>query len=240
MKLVRADAAVLTRMNRADGKARYIARSDSQSGKVFHAPQLSCAPAILGESVFSARPGSIWKLSECDAGSADGGGSRLTACVDNETASASCEVIVVPLANDVAHSDHLELHFRRPPLAHNIDLISILASTLGACWAQRSPGAVSKRLGKKRLHLVSVDRENSQLSILDVENPAGLSRSEFRICTMLKEGMTVKMIAEALAVCQATVRSHLSSIFSKTGTSSQVELLFELNHDRFAVTRASA
>ena len=76
--------------------------------------------------------------------------------------------------------------------------------------------------------------------LLGIENPAGLSRSEFRVCSLLKEGMTVNIIADNLSVGRATIRSHLSSIYSKTGASSQVELLHMLNKSAEPADRVGA
>ena len=45
---------------------------------------------------------------------------------------------------------------------------------------------------------------------------------------MVREAMLVKDIADELAIRDTTVRSHLHSIYTKTGTSGQIELLHRL------------
>ncbi|MGR3342619.1 MAG: helix-turn-helix transcriptional regulator, partial [Paracoccaceae bacterium] len=65
-----------------------------------------------------------------------------------------------------------------------------------------------------------------------VENPAGLSRSEYRICCLIQEGMAAKNIANQLNIQESTVRSHLHSIYSKTEISGQMELLHSLSRDQ--------
>ena len=139
------------------------------------------------------------------------------------------EAIVVPLDRSRGHVDHIELHFRHKPAQHDLDLMAILASTLASGWCKRTPGSISSNLEKGRNHHLREVSENKYVPILGPQNPAGLSRCEFRVCAMLKEGMTVKKVSEALTVCPTTVRSHLSSVFSKTGASNQVELLHLLN-----------
>ena len=57
---------------------------------------------------------------------------------------------------------------------------------------------------------------------------AGLSRSEFRICTLVGQGMAPKAIAQQLALRETTVRTHLSAIYSKTATARIVDLFDRL------------
>jgi len=236
MHLTKADSAVLVRTSQADKKSRYIARCDSDAGKVWHSPPRSRSQLVMGENLFSAKSGSVWKLSDgltAGQGVLVGGGNSY------DRSDGLCEVIVLALATETSHSDNLELHFRTNPAQHDLNLVFMLTETLASNWSRRAPGLITKRLNRKRLHAVS-DGSNDETSILDTENPAQLSRCEFRVCTLLKEGMTVNLIAESLFVSQATVRSHLSSVFSKTGTSNQVELLFKLNGRTGSSTQRSA
>ena len=64
MRLTKADAALLVRATKADNALRYIARCNNQNGKVWPTPPRSYALAIMGDSRFNSRAGSIWKLSE--------------------------------------------------------------------------------------------------------------------------------------------------------------------------------
>ena len=78
---------------------------------------------------------------------------------------------------------------------------------------------------------------------LSCDNPLGLTRSEFRVCERVVRGFSVKRIAADLDISPHTVRSHLRSIFAKTGTDSQRELLvrlLEVEHQRRAATLRSA
>lgn len=61
----------------------------------------------------------------------------------------------------------------------------------------------------------------------DPEHPslADLSRREFEVLEHLMVGERVSVIAENLFISEHTVRNHLKSIFRKTGTSSQAELV---------------
>ena len=52
----------------------------------------------------------------------------------------------------------------------------------------------------------------------------GLSQAEIRICLFITDGYSVTRIAETSGKSEATIRSHLKAIFSKTGVNSQGEL----------------
>jgi DNA-binding CsgD family transcriptional regulator len=56
----------------------------------------------------------------------------------------------------------------------------------------------------------------------------GLTRQETRVAMSLVDGLTVKEIAETFGISNDTVRKHLKSIFRKTKTHRQVELLARL------------
>jgi DNA-binding CsgD family transcriptional regulator len=53
----------------------------------------------------------------------------------------------------------------------------------------------------------------------------GLTRSEIRLALALREGGTLSAVADRLGVSRETVRSHLRSVFAKTGTHRQRELV---------------
>ncbi|NHX28236.1 helix-turn-helix transcriptional regulator, partial [Escherichia coli] len=106
--------------------------------------------------------------------------------------------------------------------------IAALAPTLAKSWGNRLPGTAERAAGQARVHRAQEMADPASLPILDAANPLGLTRSEFRICSLVREGMLVREIARKLAVQEATVRSHLRSVFMKTGTSCHVELLHRL------------
>lgn len=69
----------------------------------------------------------------------------------------------------------------------------------------------------------------------------GLSQAECRIATLLADGMQLKNIAETLGVQYDTVRKQLLSIYQKTSTNRQPELVRLLLHlPAAAVQRAVA
>ncbi len=224
MVSVKADAAVISRRRSKDDKIKYIARCGVQSGKLWGTQPNSHAEHVLRDCVTSAKTGSIWKWSDVGFLPSDVlPSSHRTMPVD------LFEVVVCPLEVKGSHLDCLELHYRHQPKQYDLDLLTNLLGTFASCWERRSPGLITKKIVQNGMPSCVRSRRDDGLSLLDVENPAKLSRSEFRVCTLLREGMTVNVIAENLSIGPATVRSHLSSIFSKTGASSQIELLHKLN-----------
>jgi len=56
----------------------------------------------------------------------------------------------------------------------------------------------------------------------------GLTRQEIRVAMLLADGLRVSAIADALDISTATVRQHLKSMFAKTHTHAQGELIATL------------
>ena len=229
MRLVRADAALITRICLKDSNSRYIARCTLRKGEVWPTQPRAFAVDLLGDCLPVAKTGSIWKLSETEG--REGASLSLSGHREPRTGKFA-EIIAIPLWKGHASVDVLELQYLHSPAQHDLDLVVTLIGTLSSCWGSRVSGVIAKTLAQgRKLRCVEAPYD-SDVPLLDCENPAHLSRSEFRVCTLLKEGMTVCAIAESLLIAPATVRTHLSSVFSKTGTSNQVELLHKLNRQK--------
>lgn len=224
MRLANADAVLIVRMQKKDWKTKHIARCCVQQGKIWPSQPQTQAELVIGECISTARPGSVWKLSDLVLSDA----SPMSHC-QPQRPEGLVEVILIPLDVTGAQVDYIELHYSIHPQTFELDLISALAPTLSSGWSKRLPGTVAANSEVLRSHRSKFNSNNRFVPILDPHNPADLSRCEFRVCAMMKEGMTVKTISETLSIGPTTVRSHLSSIFSKTGATSQVELLHLLN-----------
>jgi DNA-binding CsgD family transcriptional regulator len=61
-----------------------------------------------------------------------------------------------------------------------------------------------------------------------MDNPAKLSRAEYRVCILLAKGLSNERLLAELDVSYSTLRTHLRSIYAKTETSSRSELLYHL------------
>lgn len=235
VKLVKADAALLIRCSTSNRQIRLVEQFDVTNGQVMPQRSHSCLHEVVGENRFCSKPGSIWKLTEAREYNARSDTIELSGSKPE-----IAESLLITLASETSQADFLELQFRTQPLQHNLDLLTILAGALVTCWRRRSPGLAERRLIQSKLRAVDSSTGKSTVAILDVSNPAKLSRSEFRVCSMLQNGMTVKVIAASLSLSEATIRSHLSSIFAKTGTACQVELLGLLNVRKTTARRLSS
>ncbi len=66
-----------------------------------------------------------------------------------------------------------------------------------------------------------------------------LTRSEFRIVSLLLEGMRNREIAEVLRTTEQVVKNYLRSIFDKVGVSDRVELaIYSFHHPAFQMAAA--
>lgn len=62
----------------------------------------------------------------------------------------------------------------------------------------------------------------------------GLSRAEFRLCEVLANGRSLAQAAEILGISDGTVRQRVKTVFQKTGTHRQGELVAVLGRFRIA------
>ena len=104
--------------------------------------------------------------------------------------------------------------------------------TLVRAWSGRKRGLVTQVQMDERIQRARANAEAQKIkpeeAILGVSNPANLSRAEFRVCLLLSRGLSVKGVTDELGLSEATVRSHLRSIYAKTDTSGLPELVYRL------------
>ncbi len=222
MHLFTADAALLVRGDPKSGTFRRVLLTRRETNALYRsAVGEVLSDRVLGSYLSSAQAGSVWRLSESrsqdgmpgHAGARDGVAEAIT--------------VVIGRANGFI--DCLELQFSAAPASRTESLVSYLAQVLTDTWSRRAMGVVQALI----LAAVPKDLEAAPKPasppIMDVSNPAGLSRSEFRICSLVGQGMAPKAIAQQLALRETTVRTHLSAIYSKTATAGIVDLVHRLN-----------
>lgn len=90
-------------------------------------------------------------------------------------------------------------------------------------WEEPEPGKI--------IILVSEAARHAAVLHSHLAQHFGLTPVEARVAGMLQGGKTSRLIADELEVQPNTIRAHLKSIFAKTGTHSQVELLSFLRSD---------
>jgi DNA-binding CsgD family transcriptional regulator len=69
------------------------------------------------------------------------------------------------------------------------------------------------------------DAETEPASVLELQRRLGLTHTEARVAARLASGLGVKDIAGALGIRVSTVRTHLKSVYAKTGSRGQTDLV---------------
>ncbi|SNS45060.1 helix-turn-helix transcriptional regulator [Tropicimonas sediminicola] len=217
-KGVGAEAMTLSRVRHGSFQAAKCVTYDTLSS-ASPKPRLtrSFAASILSEFMSIARSGTVW----------------LRSVVEVETDPALDlfhsrrklqELVVIPLQTDHGFSDFVEFHFLDPLSRNQHALLNMLAETLSEAWRNRSHGVFAAcALEDKRQ-----ERDFDSVDLLGHENPARLSRAEYRVCLLLSRGLPNKGICEELSISNATLRTHLRNVYAKTSTDGMPDLLYLL------------
>lgn len=219
-------AAVIVRDSHVTGQRRIAAAFD-QRHAVEPALRRSFAPDVLGAYHNKVRAGTLWLLSHREEDAVDGDALRHW-----RRGKGVADIAVITLRTSAQETDYLELHFEAELSRSEEGAIEAILPTLTRSWAGRKPGIVTEAqvderiLAARRRALATALPPDAP--ILGDDNPAKLSRAEFRVCLLLSRGLSVKGIIEELSLSEATVRTHLRNIYAKTGTSGQAELLYRI------------
>lgn len=218
-KSLGAEAAALTRAarNTAGGcKSVFYDAPNTRSG--MFPLQRSFARAVLREYFDQSKVGAIWFKSMIDQ---DGD----PALSKFHSQRMFAELAVIPLTTGEKSFDFLELHFPSQLCGNQHAILNIVASTLSTTWKNRTPGLITGQLVSSRNAAV---QDSLASPILSFENPARLSRAEYRVCLMLSKCLTNKQIRFELGICNSTLRAHLRHIYPKAKVTSQAELTHHL------------
>lgn len=218
--LVNARSVLHVRQSRGSRESYSAARGEPSAGKLFSRPSRSFARAVLGENLHSARAGQVWFVSQ----------TKISAeTLAEMQAAAIADVAIIPLENRPACSDFLEIVFSATVPDHDRTLLEMLCPAIAEGWQVRNPGSVSAMMAGRPSRVAQARAASADKPILDMDNPAGLTRSEFQVCVLIHEGRLPEDIAKTLKVKKSTLRSHMRSIYNKTGVSGQVELVHRLH-----------
>lgn len=225
-----AECAALSRHLKTEDRARTVAVTDLREADV-DAPALtrSLAHDVMGYLYEKARASTLWFLGDhLDDGAWHGSHTLANWRLSRDVT----EVVVIVLARNAQQSDYIEFHFTRPLERSEKLEFETLLPTIVRSWAGRKTGLVTQarmddRVARAR-EAAAADRFKWDTPILGMANPANLSRAEFRVCLLLSRGLSVKGVTDELGLTEATVRTHLRSIYAKTETSSLAELLYRI------------
>ena len=222
-----AESAAISRHLKTEDRPRAVAITDAR-GDDQYLPSLTrpLAPDVLGYLYDKARASTLWFLGD----HLDDPQWELSQTLSNWRASREiAEIVVIVLASNAQQTDIVEFHFSKPlERSEKLEFDSLLP-TIVRSWAGRRTGLVTQARMDARdsARARSWSRRiasNGMHRFLGMSNPAGLSRAEFRVCLLLSRGLSVKGVTDELGLTEATVRTHLRSIYAKTETSSLAEL----------------
>lgn len=223
LKLVNSDEAALIRLSMKSGTSKRISCAEADEKPVagtLHTK--SYANELLSCEAPAMRPGAVWSMHEA----LTAGDLRLASSLEGHFRTIGIrEILVVVLQHRPDEIDLLELHFRHAVAEHDRMLFVALAPEIARCWQRRMPGTAQHSLFRPKIVGETEEAVPMFKDVLSPDNPANLSRCEFRICMLIRNGMSAKAIAEALTNSEATVRAHMSAIYAKTAASGQVELV---------------
>lgn len=173
---------------------------------------------VLGAYARSAAPGTIWLSSLF--------GKEVPPPLEAMQRSRGWnELAIVPLAQTPKSMDVIEFHFATEGSERRYLALNMIAGILAETWAKRRPGLLTETL----LNRTARETEATpRLPLLGTENPARLSRAEFRVCLLLSQGLSNEGIMDELDISLATLRTHLRNIYAKTGAEGHSDLVYKL------------
>jgi DNA-binding CsgD family transcriptional regulator len=180
---------------------------------------------LLGHGLGQAQAGSVWYVSDLAREIAADERAGVHLCSpDHRTR----EIAAIVLEPRRLTSDLLEVHFATRLSPRDAEALALLAGVLSRGWRHRNESIFPPAPDRDSAGGVASEPSRAG-AILSAANPAGLSRSEYRVCELASRGLGAKAISDRLSVAESTVRSHLRSIYAKTGASGQRELIWRLH-----------
>lgn len=226
LKLVKGDAAFLVRFSKETNHAKTISFVDPEARNLFAIERQCFAKQVFGADLMQSRSGSLWVMrSTNDEDWADMSGELR----EQIRAQQIHSVAVICLVNAALGMDILEIQFGTAIPDHDRVFLTMISDTLAKTWQQRAPGTAHRQLARNRQMRTQDTLRAAAHSIVRIDNPYGLSRSEFRICLMIQDGLLLKDVIKELVIQQSTARSHLHSIYEKTGSVSLLDLSNKLH-----------
>lgn len=212
-----AEVVAVSRLNPSPGAAPRIMMRDfrAKDGSDLVLSR-SFARSVLGSYIGKSRDGSVW--SSIYAEHVDPALSRF------QVARGFAELIVIPLCKGNTE-DFIELHRSSEILGPELVHLEHVAVTLSSEWKARSKNTfVEKCMRQTEPEILT----KTEVDILSFGNPCGLSRTEFRVCHLLRQGLSNERIAAELDISASTLRTHLRNVYGKTDVDGKAKLIWKL------------
>ncbi|SEL18528.1 transcriptional regulator, LuxR family [Roseovarius azorensis] len=214
----------LSRFDPETGRQRTITCFDLDAREGKRPLTKGMAPSILRGHGAYARPGTIWTLGEKDRVQRTELDNRSQRWMEDRGFG---EVVVIPMGRDGTDIDAIEFYRAEPLEDTNDPILKWLASSAAEVWGRRRKGRIARLLRSvpaitERLQSPDPDEP---VDILSSENPCRLTAAETRICILIQAGFALNEMGLKIGIAEATVRSHLRSIYAKTGAAGQIGLV---------------
>jgi DNA-binding CsgD family transcriptional regulator len=230
-----AEAGVIVRTQLNDPRPVRIAICDLAREPQVRPLQRSFADAYFGPLIYRARAATVWQA-RAHADDATGDPSLAVW----QAARRMKEFVVLILSSGPNTRDHVELHFRDFLSPDCEATIVAMLPDMVRVWSGRRVGLITRTIINHRPGEPLGFPGSARVKVLDSDNPMRLSRAEFRVCLLLSRGLMVQAVASALCLSEATIRTHLRSVYAKTDCGSLPELVFRLMDGRTIPDSGSA
>lgn len=232
-----AEAGMIVRTQLSDLRPTRIATCDLAGQRHAVRPlQRSFADSFFGPMMLRARPATIWQASvHADDATGD------PALAEWQGSRRLNEFVTIVLTAGPQTRDHIELHFRDLMSTPTETTLAAMLPHMVRIWASRRVGLVTRSIINHRAEPVQARGSGQRgvgmggaiaVDLLGPDNPAQLSRAEFRVCFLLARGLMVQAVARELALSEPTIRTHLRNIYAKADCASLAELVFRLMDGR--------
>jgi len=198
-ELIGAGSILMSRHDHDRDRGELLHVHEPSRGKLMARARRSMAWDVFGGDLQTMRPGALVRHSDL----------RRHEALDDIS-----DLALAVLGRRQSTTELLEFQFDRVPLPHDMALLEIMMPVFARSWSRVHDGTAA---GAERPQVRVAD-------LLDPDNPAGLTRSEFRICGLIEQGRLPQEIVNELCISLATFRSHMRSVYIKTGVSGQLEL----------------
>ncbi len=220
--LAQADVVHLHRVSLATHAQRAIATVDRHAATGARPLVRAHGLALAGKTLVRAKPGTLWSMRELDPDSAARLDPRVLGWMD---ARGLRDAMMIPLSTAGEAADVLEFYLAAPlDRARRIG-IEALAMAAAEAWGRRPEGRIARLLRTAPAIQDRLSQGGPPAHPLSQSNPLGLTAAELRICGMICQGAHLSETGKALGIAESTLRTHLRSIFAKTGVAGQVGLV---------------
>ena len=220
--LALAEVVHLHRVNTVTGGQRSIATVDRRASQGARPLIRAHGMALVGQTLSRAKPGTLWSMHELDRDAVSRLEPRVVAWMEERGLR---EAMLIPLSSTSDATDVLEFYLSAPLDGPRRLALETLSLAVAEAWGRRPEGRIARILRAAPAINANLALDRPNLHPLSPSNPLGLTAAESRICSLIQRGVDLTEASKALSITDSTLRSHLRSIFAKSGVAGQVGLV---------------